>query len=55
MHPFIKHEEPLTLEECVNKSILNSKIKSSTLKKYKIFCNQKIESSIISSCEDVKP
>ena len=58
INPFIKHEEPLTLEECVNKSFLNSKTKSSTLsllKKYKNFCNQKIESSIISSCGDLKP
>ena len=58
INPFIKYEEPLTLEECVNKSFLNSKTKSSTLsllKKYKNFCNQKIESLIISSCGDLKP
>ena len=40
IHPFIKHEEPLTLEECINKSFLNSKKKLSILsllKNIKIF------------------
>lgn len=58
INPLIKHNEPLTLEECVNKSFLNFKTKSSTLsliKRYINFCNQKIGNSIISSQGDLEP
>ncbi len=48
----------MTLEECVNKSFLDSKKKSSTLsliKKYINFCNQKIGKSINSFHGDLEP
>ena len=52
LHPYYKSEEPLSLEECVNKSFLNTKTKSSTfslIKKHKKFCNENTQSEVINS------
>lgn len=49
LNPFLVKQEPLSLEECVEKSFLNKKTKRSTLsliKKYKTYCKDKNEKEI---------
>ena len=58
LNPFLKNKEPLSLEECVNRSFLNKKTKKSTLSlinKYTNYCNNETKIDIINYKGQLNP